>query len=247
MQNSIVADNYKGSGNSTEDDIQGNTANAVVSTSSFNLIGTGGSGGLTNGTNNNQVGVANPGLGPLAIYGGFTQTHALQPGSPAIDKGHAFTLTTDQRGVLRPFENPLVPNASGGDGSDIGAFELNSVQPLADLAITKTASANPATIGGALTYTLNFNNEGPSTATNVSVTDTLPASVTFNSASASQGTCTESGGTVTCDLGSLANGARQRDHHVAPSQAISATRERVGDEAIQARNNNSTVTTRSTR
>ena len=32
----------------------------------YNLIGTGGSGGLTNGTNGNQVGVADPGLGPLA-------------------------------------------------------------------------------------------------------------------------------------------------------------------------------------
>ena len=32
----------------------------------FNLIGTGGGGGLADGANNNRVGVANPGLGPLA-------------------------------------------------------------------------------------------------------------------------------------------------------------------------------------
>ena len=38
----------------------------VASASAYNLIGTGGSGGLTNGVNGNQVGVANPLLGPLA-------------------------------------------------------------------------------------------------------------------------------------------------------------------------------------
>ena len=43
----------------------------------------GGSGGLNNGSNNNQVGVANPGLGTLASNGGPTQTVALLPGSPA--------------------------------------------------------------------------------------------------------------------------------------------------------------------
>ncbi len=91
--------------------------------SSFNLIGTGGSGGLTNGTNNNQVGVTNPGLATLDDRGSPTQTHALQTGSPAIDKGNAFSLTTDQRGQPRPFDHPLVTNAS--DGSDIGAVEGN--------------------------------------------------------------------------------------------------------------------------
>jgi len=40
-------------------------------------------------------------------------------------------------------------------------------------------------------------------AQNVVVTDTLPANVTFNSASSTQGSCAESGGTVTCNLGTL--------------------------------------------
>ena len=80
---------------------------AVSSSSAFNLIGTGGSGGLTNGTNHNQVGVANPGLGPLADNGGPTQTIKLLPGSPAINKGSnalavdpltGQPLATDQRG-----------------------------------------------------------------------------------------------------------------------------------------------------
>jgi hypothetical protein len=69
----------------------------------------------------------NPLLGPLADNGGPTQTMALAPSSPAIDKGVSAGLTTDQRGLARPIDFPAIPNASGGDGSDVGAFEL---QPL---------------------------------------------------------------------------------------------------------------------
>jgi uncharacterized repeat protein (TIGR01451 family) len=39
------------------------------------------------------------------------------------------------------------------------------------------------------------------------VTDTLPSTVTFVSASSSQGTCTNASGTVTCTIGNLANAA----------------------------------------
>ena len=46
--------------------------------------------------------------------------------SPAIDNGKSFGLTTDQRGAPRPFDFASPANASGGDGSDIGAFELGS-------------------------------------------------------------------------------------------------------------------------
>jgi hypothetical protein len=46
--------------------------------------------------------------------------------SPVIDKGSSFGLSTDQRGVQRPIDFPSIPNssASGADGSDIGAIEL---------------------------------------------------------------------------------------------------------------------------
>ena len=91
----------------------------------YNLIGTGGSGGLTN-TNGNQVGVVDPDLGPLAYYGGPTQTIALLPGSPAIDAGSnalavdpstGQPLTTDQRGpgFVRIYNGTV----------DIGAYEFS--------------------------------------------------------------------------------------------------------------------------
>jgi hypothetical protein len=76
-----------------------------------------------NETGPNQLG-ANPQLGPLQNNGGPTPTEALPASSPAVDKGAAFGLTSDQRGVLRPIDFPSIPNTAGGDGSDIGAFEL---------------------------------------------------------------------------------------------------------------------------
>ena len=54
-------------------------------------------------------------------------------GSTAIDKGGSATdpttgapITADQRGLLRPVDNPAISNAGGGDGSDIGAFEVQA-------------------------------------------------------------------------------------------------------------------------
>ena len=70
---------------------------------------------------------ANPLLGPLQDNGGPTQTLAPADGSPVIDAGAAFGLTTDQRGLSRPFDFSAIANAA--DGSDIGAVELPLTRP----------------------------------------------------------------------------------------------------------------------
>jgi predicted outer membrane repeat protein len=67
-----------------------------------------------------------PQLGPLQNNGGPTMTRKPALGSPVIDKGSAFGLTTDQRGAgfARTFDVPSV--AASGDGTDIGAVELQA-------------------------------------------------------------------------------------------------------------------------
>lgn len=77
-----------------------------------------------------------------------------------------------------------------------------------DLVVTNGDVPDPVRIGNNLTYTLVVTNRGPSQALNVVVTDVLPNGMTFVSCSPSQGTYTQQDGTVTCSLGTLANGGR---------------------------------------
>ncbi len=70
-----------------------------------------------------------PKLGPLADNGGPTQTQALLPGSPAIDAGFS-GAGTDQRGLARLYDDPALANAAGGNGADIGAYEIQAPPPI---------------------------------------------------------------------------------------------------------------------
>ena len=123
-------------------DIGGSNASSV--TGSYNLVGTGGSGGLTNSTDGNQVGVANPLLGALGDYGGPTETMPLLPGSPAIGAGTAIGgITIDQRGFaldsptpdIGAFQtNPLVVSTTiDGSGSPFGDLSLRQAVNLANV------------------------------------------------------------------------------------------------------------------
>ncbi|MFK7955546.1 MAG: autotransporter domain-containing protein [Lysobacterales bacterium] len=69
----------------------------------------------------------------------------------------------------------------------------------ADLSLSKTASVSTIGTGGQFAYTLTVNNAGPNAPSVFSITDTLPAQVSFDSFSGPDFTCIESTGTVTCD------------------------------------------------
>lgn len=102
----------------------------AITTAQNNLVGVAGPGSgnsIVNGVNGNITGSVtnplNPLLAPLANYGGPTETHALRPASPAIDKGlNPNGYLTDQRGA--GFAREVPPGLT-----DIGAFELQITPP----------------------------------------------------------------------------------------------------------------------
>src|SRR5207244_2776842 len=78
-------------------------------------------------------------------------THALLAGSPALDQGST-TLTTDQRGQHRPFDDAAIANASGGNASDIGAVERNQATLSVD--DTTVTEGDTGTVNATFTVTL---------------------------------------------------------------------------------------------
>jgi predicted outer membrane repeat protein len=146
LRNTIVAANFQGGATSPSDII-----GSVSFVNSFNnLIGIGGSGGLFNSINGNKVGVFSAVLGPLADNGGPTQTHALLPGSPALDAGSNTFVTnppfngsapfTDQRGA--GFKRILdAADADTTQTVDIGAYEANPmIQVLGGTTVNEDSS-----------------------------------------------------------------------------------------------------------
>ncbi len=130
-------------------------------------------------------------------------------GNLANGAGAQVTIT-----VTAPAEGGTITNSATvtGDQGDPNAENNTSeagteVIAKADLEVGKTDAPDPVGAGEPLTYTVTVTNNGPSTATGVTVTDTRPGGTTFVSAVPSQGNCNEAGGVVTCNLGSLASGA----------------------------------------
>jgi uncharacterized repeat protein (TIGR01451 family) len=85
-----------------------------------------------------------------------------------------------------------------------GVLDCLAAAIQADLSIAKSDSPDPVAAGTELAYGLTVTNHGPDTSPSFTVVDTLPAGVSFVSASAG---CVHAAGVVTCTGGSLANGS----------------------------------------
>ncbi|VAV99000.1 internalin, putative, partial [hydrothermal vent metagenome] len=110
-----------------------------------------------------------------------------------VDAG---TAGTTQTNTATGSSDQADPNPSNNvAGADIAV-------PAVDLAITKTVNNGAPNPGDMITYTVSVTNNGPDTATAVTVADTVPSGVTFVSASPSQGSYASGVWTV----GTITNG-----------------------------------------
>ncbi|MEP6570818.1 MAG: PQQ-dependent sugar dehydrogenase [Acidobacteriota bacterium] len=155
--------------------------------------------------------------------GGFTGTISLSASGYSNDSTASFnpativitdtsarssTLTVTTTAATPPGTYFLNIDTTSGNLQHAGSAQLLvSGTASANLAIAKTASPNPATSLANLTYRITVTNNGPSPATNVTLTDRLPAGPTFVSAIPRQGASCSGTTTVTCNLNSIANGA----------------------------------------
>jgi hypothetical protein len=105
LRNCIVAGNY-----TTDAGASSDIAGMVARTSTYNLIGIGGSGGLLDGVGHNRVGVADPGLTTPDFSGPQTPAFGLSSASPALAAGDPTLLddpllSLDQHGNVRTVVN----------------------------------------------------------------------------------------------------------------------------------------------
>jgi aldose sugar dehydrogenase len=166
--------------------------------------------------------------------GGFTGNVSLSVSGLSSDAGASFNppslmindttakiavLTVTTTASTPPGTYSLSVTATSGNLQHSASVSLVVAGPAsANLSVVKTASPNPAIATANLTYRIVVTNNGPSPATNATITDPLPAGVNFVSASATQGMCSGTT-TVTCNFGNLAKGASATANIVVLPQA----------------------------
>ena len=142
--------------------------------------------------------------GPVA--GNINDTVDIPVGGTATytavcDIDPAASGSLDNTASVTPPQDITDPDTTNNSDSDSDVIERS-----ANLSITKVDDVDPVLAGDTLTYTLTVNNAGPSHANNVTVTDNLPAGVTYVGATPSQGSCSEASLVVTCNLGTVNTG-----------------------------------------
>jgi uncharacterized repeat protein (TIGR01451 family) len=169
--------------------------------------------------------------GPVDLTN-VTVTDPLSPSCATVvgslAAGQSSTYTCTQPNVRAAFTNVATVTGHPPHGPDLtdsasAKVTVNSSPPpstptptpptpapqptVVDLAIVKTVDKASVVKGSNVTYTLTVTNNGPVTDTNVQVADSLPAGVTYVSATSSQGTCSGTA-VVQCNIGTMTNGQK---------------------------------------
>jgi uncharacterized repeat protein (TIGR01451 family) len=189
---------------------RGSTGNYTVTVSNISLDAA--TSGLVTATDTVPSGLtptAASGTGWSCVVSAPTVTCTRSDALSANSSYPAISITVS---VAQGAANTVVNSVTVSGGGELNllndtATDSTNIVSSADMAIVKTAVPNPVAEGSTLTYTLTVTNNGPTDATNVTTVDGLPSAVSFISAVPSQGSCSLSGVTVTCLLGTMNSGA----------------------------------------
>ncbi len=130
--------------------------------------------------------------------------------NPASNATITIVVTVPASATAGSITNTATITGSGDevDSNDNSDSIDVTVNRLAVLTLTKSDVPDPVVVGGQLTYTLLVTNTGPSTATNVTISDTLPAGLTFGNVTTTAGTASEASGVITATIPTLAVNAQ---------------------------------------
>ncbi len=209
-----VADNAPGSPHSVS--LSGNGVAAPAAVLSPSAVNFGDQGvGTTSGTQ--SISLANTGSGTLlvastALVGTNAGDFAMSGSScgASVAPGASCSIGVVFKPTAAGPRNATLQIVDDAPGSP-HTVALAGHGTLADLGVALAASPDTVRSGQQLTYTITVSNFGPTRGTGVVLTDALPPETRFVSATTSSGTCTTppvgSTGMVTCNLGSIENGA----------------------------------------
>ncbi|MCU0755100.1 MAG: hypothetical protein MUE46_08265, partial [Xanthomonadales bacterium] len=216
LSNTLVSNNFPDNFTTTTGtaNIRVPTPNPFLTSLGHNLDSDGSS-GFVNGSNGDLVGTVatpiNALLAPLGSFGGRTQTHALLPGSPAVNAGSNAVCAAapvgglDQRGIARPqlsscdigaFESRGYTLAIEGGNNQVTGPGLAFAQPLA-VRVAPVAAGEPVA-GGAVSFTAPGSGASATLASN-------PASINVSGVASTLATANASTGSYT--VSATANGA----------------------------------------
>ena len=141
----------------------------------------------------------------------FPIANALQTNMGGLNNDVGNGIAVDSAGnafVVGNTSSTDFPTAHAFQGTlEITDAFVTKIGESMDLSLSMTDTPDPVALGSNLTYNITVSNIGTLPATNITLTDPLPAGATFVSANSAQGSCSGTQ-TVTCNLGTLNGGAQ---------------------------------------
>jgi|GEM_PF-1269866 len=152
--------------------------------------------------------------GAASGSGNSISTTANLPASSSVTYLVSGTLSNIATGTLSNTATVLAPASGVTDPTDPtrtgagnnSATDTTTINAASNLAVTKTVNNATPNVGNTVIYTLTVTNNGPSNATNVRLTDVVPAGLTYVSSTPS-GSTTYTSATGLWTIGALANAA----------------------------------------